>query len=107
MPPCGSVRLHLRSGFVLMTIKGLAVQDTASPFSLLLNEIGIYVQWAPQQRAVLNMHNLFISCQVCHVREQEEIAPTRFGWIDITNGQLRTGKSDGNAAYGKDSYKKL
>ncbi len=43
---------------------------------------------APQQRAFLNMHNLFISCQVCHVREQEEIAPTRFGWIDIINGQL-------------------
>jgi hypothetical protein len=43
---------------------------------------------APQQRAFLNMHNLFISCQVCHVREQEEIAPTRFGWIDITDGQL-------------------
>ncbi len=43
---------------------------------------------APQQRAFLNMHNLFISCQVCHVREQEEIAPTRFGWIDIVNGQL-------------------
>ena len=45
---------------------------------------------APQQRAFLNMHNLFISCQVCHVREQEGIAPTRFGWIDIVNGQLRS-----------------
>ena len=43
---------------------------------------------APQQRAFLNMHNLFISCQVCHVREQEEIVPTRFGWIDIVDGQL-------------------
>jgi hypothetical protein len=43
---------------------------------------------APQQRAFLNMHNLFISCQVCHVREQEGVAPTRFGWVDITNGQL-------------------
>jgi hypothetical protein len=43
---------------------------------------------APQQRAFLNMHNLFISCQVCHVREKEGIAPTRFGWIDITDGQL-------------------
>jgi len=43
---------------------------------------------APQQRAFLNMHNLFISCQVCHVREQKETAPTRFGWIDIVNGQL-------------------
>lgn len=43
MPTCGYVRLHLRSGFVLMTIKGLAVQDTASPFSLLLNEIGTYI----------------------------------------------------------------
>ena len=43
-----------------------------------------------QQRAFLNMHNLFISCQVCHVQEQEGVAPTRFGWIDITNGQLRS-----------------
>jgi len=43
---------------------------------------------APQQRAFLNMHNLFISCQVCHVQEQEGVAPTRFGWVDIANGQL-------------------
>jgi len=43
---------------------------------------------APQQRAFLNMHNLFISCQVCHVRDQEGITPTRFGWVDITSGQL-------------------
>nr|MBC8372288.1 hypothetical protein [Planctomycetota bacterium] len=43
---------------------------------------------APQQRAFLNMHNLFISCQVCHVQEQEGIAPTRFGWVDVSNGKL-------------------
>ena len=43
---------------------------------------------APQQRAFLNMHNLFISCQVCHVRDQEGVSPTRFGWVDITKGQL-------------------
>ena len=43
---------------------------------------------APQQRAFLNMHNLFISCQVCHVQEQEGVAPTRFGWVDMNNGQL-------------------
>jgi hypothetical protein len=42
----------------------------------------------PQQRAFLNMHNLFISCQVCHVREQEGTAPMRFGWIDLANGHL-------------------
>ena len=42
----------------------------------------------PQQRAFLNMHNLFISCQVCHVQEAEGVAPTRFGWIDISNGRL-------------------
>ncbi|UCG57552.1 MAG: hypothetical protein JSU70_22135 [Phycisphaerales bacterium] len=42
----------------------------------------------PKERAFLNMHNLFISCQVCHVREQEGTVPTRFGWIDITDGQL-------------------
>ena len=43
---------------------------------------------APQQRAFLNMHNLFISCQVCHVQEQEGVAPTRFGWVDMDNGKL-------------------
>ena len=50
-----------------------------------------------KERAFLNMHSFFISCQVCHVREKEEIAPTRFGWIDITNGQLC---SDPNMAEG-------
>ena len=33
------------------------------------------------------MHNLFISCHVCHIQEKEGIAPTHFGWIDIDNGQ--------------------
>ena len=42
----------------------------------------------PKIRAFLNMHNLFTSCQVCHVREQEGFAPTRFGWIDIADGKL-------------------
>ncbi len=28
---------------------------------------------SPQVRAFLNMHNLFISCQVCHVREKETL----------------------------------
>jgi hypothetical protein len=43
---------------------------------------------SPQVRAFLNMHNLFISCQTCHVRENEAAPPTRFGWADITDGQL-------------------
>ncbi len=43
---------------------------------------------APQQRAFLNMHNLFISCQVCHVQEEEGVAPARFGWVDITDSRL-------------------
>ena len=43
---------------------------------------------SPQQRAFLNMHNLFIACQVCHVQEEEGVAPTRFGWVDITDGRL-------------------
>jgi len=43
---------------------------------------------SPKERAFLNMHGLFISCQVCHVQEQEGVAPTRFGWIDIDDGQL-------------------
>jgi len=42
----------------------------------------------PQVRAFLNMHNLFISCQVCHVREKESLAPARFAWSNIADGQL-------------------
>ena len=56
---------------------------------------------APQQRAFLNMHNLFISCQVCHVQEQEGVAPTRFGWIDITNGQLRSNPEMAEGVWGE------
>jgi hypothetical protein len=41
-----------------------------------------------KERAFLNMHNLFISCQVCHVQETEGVAPNRFGWVDMTSGQL-------------------
>ena len=41
-----------------------------------------------QVRAFLNMHTLFISCEVCHVREQAAVAPTRFAWSNITDGQL-------------------
>jgi hypothetical protein len=43
---------------------------------------------SPQVRAFLNMHNLFISCQTCHIREKQDVVPTRFGWADITTGQL-------------------
>jgi hypothetical protein len=41
-----------------------------------------------KERAFLNMHNLFISCQVCHVQESEGVVPQRFGWVDMTTGQL-------------------
>ncbi len=41
-----------------------------------------------QERAFLNMHNLFISCQTCHVQESEGVAPHQFGWVDITTGQM-------------------
>jgi hypothetical protein len=43
---------------------------------------------SPQVRAFLNMHNLFISCQVCHVREKESLAPARFAWSNIGDGQM-------------------
>ncbi|MHC4742166.1 MAG: hypothetical protein ACYS8Z_09655 [Planctomycetota bacterium] len=43
---------------------------------------------SPKERAFLNMHGLFISCQVCHVHEEEGVAPSRFGWIDIADGKL-------------------
>jgi hypothetical protein len=41
-----------------------------------------------KERAFLNMHNLFISCQVCHVQESEGVAPHRFGWVDMATGRL-------------------
>jgi hypothetical protein len=56
---------------------------------------------APQQRAFLNMHNLFISCQVCHVQEEEGVAPTRFGWVDITDGQLCANPSMAEGVWGE------
>jgi hypothetical protein len=43
---------------------------------------------SPRERAFLNMHNMFISCQTCHVQEQEGVMPTRFGWVDISTGQI-------------------
>jgi len=42
----------------------------------------------PRERAFLNMHNLFISCQTCHGQEQEGVAPTRFAWVDISTGEV-------------------
>jgi hypothetical protein len=43
---------------------------------------------SPQLRAFLNMHNLFMSCQVCHAREDVDIASTRFGWLDLESNKL-------------------
>ena len=43
---------------------------------------------SPQVRAFLNMHNLFIACQVCHAREEQGVKPSRFGWVSLSNGQL-------------------
>ncbi len=54
-----------------------------------------------RERAFLNMHNLFISCQVCHVREQEAVAPTRFGWIDLATGQLSANPEMDKGAWGE------
>jgi hypothetical protein len=42
---------------------------------------------SPMERAFLNMHNLFVSCLVCHVQEHEGVAPKRFGWIDVATGR--------------------
>jgi hypothetical protein len=42
----------------------------------------------PRQRAFLNMHTLFMSCEVCHVQKQKGVAPTHFGWMDLKTGQL-------------------
>ncbi|NQV31870.1 MAG: hypothetical protein HQ515_04205 [Phycisphaeraceae bacterium] len=43
---------------------------------------------SPQLRAFLNMHNLFMSCQVCHAREEIETPATRFGWLDLESNEL-------------------
>lgn len=42
----------------------------------------------PQQRAFLNMHTLFIACEVCHMREQEPAGPKYFAWSNLTDGRL-------------------
>jgi hypothetical protein len=42
----------------------------------------------PKERAFLNMHSLFVSCNTCHVREQMDRPPSRFGWLSLDNGQL-------------------
>jgi hypothetical protein len=55
----------------------------------------------PRERAFLNMHNLFISCQVCHVREQENVSLARFGWIDIMTGRLRPNPEMTTDAWGE------
>lgn len=54
-----------------------------------------------RERAFLNMHNLFTSCQVCHVREQEGVVPTRFGWIDIASGRLCANPEMAKGAWGE------
>jgi hypothetical protein len=43
---------------------------------------------SPQVRAFLNMHNLFLACQVCHAREEQGVKPTHFGWISLSDGRL-------------------
>lgn len=42
---------------------------------------------SPQLRAFLNMHNLFMSCQVCHAREDMDTPLTRFGWVDLETNE--------------------
>jgi hypothetical protein len=56
---------------------------------------------SPMQRAFLNMHNLFVSCQVCHVQEQPGVAPAHFGWIDIATGQLTTNPEMAKGIWGE------
>ena len=54
-----------------------------------------------KERAFLNMHNLFISCQVCHVRENETAAPDSFGWEDMTTGRLRPNPEMAEGVWGE------
>jgi hypothetical protein len=55
----------------------------------------------PRQRAFLNMHNLFIACQVCHVQEDKGVAPTHFGWLDLDNGKLCSNPDMGEGVWGE------
>jgi len=43
---------------------------------------------SPQVRAFLNMHNLFMACQVCHVQEHPGVKPVAFGWMSLADGAL-------------------
>lgn len=54
-------------------------------------------------RSFLNMHTMFVSCQVCHVQieEPESGAQTNFGWIDLKKGKLQPNPDMENAVWGE------
>jgi hypothetical protein len=56
---------------------------------------------SPQVRAFLNMHNLFIACQVCHAREEQGVKPSRFGWLSLSTGQLGPNPEMTQGAWGE------
>jgi hypothetical protein len=55
----------------------------------------------PKERSFLNMHGLFMSCCVCHIREQEGVAPTCFGWMDLASGLLRSNPKMDEGVWGE------
>jgi len=54
-----------------------------------------------KERDFLNMHSLFISCYICHIREQEGVAATSFGWMDLTSGMLCSNPEMGKGVWGE------
>lgn len=55
----------------------------------------------PQVRAFLNMHNLFIACQVCHTPQRGENAGRRFGWTYLSTGELGPNPSMRSGVWGE------
>ncbi len=57
-----------------------------------------------ENRSFLNMHTLFVSCQVCHVpllESEKTDTEGRYGWIDIKKGELQKSPDMVNAVPGE------
>lgn len=54
-----------------------------------------------EARSFLNMHARFVTCQTCHVRSEEGVQPTRFGWIGLADAKLRPNPDMSDKAWGE------
>lgn len=55
----------------------------------------------PKERDFLNMHSIFMSCYICHVREQKDVLPKYFGWMDLSSGLLRSNPRVDKSVWGE------